>query len=112
MYPSVLRPVEANEKEKHNNENHDMKLGVIIAISALSVFAFLAIVVMLVFLACKWKRSAGTHGGVDGDAEGERLHEPNDGEECFQANDAEEPVAGQETRLPVQATRSDIRTGG
>ena len=66
VYPSVLRPAVANEKEKYDNINHDVNSGLIIAISALSVCAFLAIAVMLVLLVRKiQKRSAGTQGGVD-----------------------------------------------
>jgi hypothetical protein len=122
VYSSGLHSNEAKEEDKppsgNENHGHGMKLGPIIAAAALSVFAFLAIVALVLFLVRKiQKKSAGERGRVhrrdieectalheiqrnDGDREerlrpndGERLHEPaNDGMERLHepANDGVE----------------------
>ncbi len=106
MYPSVARPAVANEKEKYDNINHDVNSGLIIAISALSVCAFLAIVFTLVLLVRRRirTRAEGTQSGVDrNDPErialnqipineaGQEQFQPEDEEHRFrERNDAEQ----------------------
>ena len=130
IYSSGLHSNEAKEEDKppsgDENHGHGMKLGPIIAASALSVFAFLAIVALMVlFLVRKiQKKSAGERGRVhrrdieectalheiqrnDGDREehlrpddGERLHEPNGAgvERLHEPNDGEEDLQHREGR--------------
>ncbi|CAB4029912.1 Hypothetical predicted protein [Paramuricea clavata] len=100
VYSSGLHPHETEDEDQPpsgENHGHGMKLGPIIAVSALSAFAFLAIVTLVLFLVRKiQKKSAGERGRVHRRDIEERmaLHEiqrPNDGERVHEpANDGVE----------------------
>ncbi|CAB4001360.1 Hypothetical predicted protein [Paramuricea clavata] len=129
-YRSALHPGEAKKDEPRlagNNGDHHINVGLIVAVSVLSVFAVLTCIVVSLVLLSRRNRERSRRNRNRDETEGgaeERIDlnvtyeieenspandggmdlQPNDEEQRFQANGVEEGQASQETQPAVYAT--------
>lgn len=119
-YRSALHPGEANEYEPRpgNNGDRHINVGLIVAVSVLSGFAVLAIIVSLVLLSRKIrKRSRRNRDETEGIAEERIVLNVITPEENLPANDVEMDLQSHDEEQAFQANNteegpSSIRVGG